>query len=59
MFKKGLLILAALLTTAAFTDDVSQELAPVAHFNKYANVQYNDVWGYTHADGREYALLGE
>ncbi|PIR23439.1 MAG: hypothetical protein COV44_02645 [Deltaproteobacteria bacterium CG11_big_fil_rev_8_21_14_0_20_45_16] len=33
-------------------------LEAVAHFNKYASAEYNDCWGYTDANGREYALLG-
>lgn len=30
----------------------------LSNFNKYASAGYNDVWGYTSPDGREYALLG-
>ncbi|MFQ5583194.1 MAG: choice-of-anchor B family protein [Calditrichia bacterium] len=30
----------------------------LAHFNNYSSVGYNDCWGYTAPDGREYALLG-
>lgn len=36
----------------------SEKLEAVAHFNNYARAGYNDCWGYTDADGREYALLG-
>jgi choice-of-anchor B domain-containing protein len=34
----------------------SQELLLLAHVNSYSD--YNDCWGYTALDGREYALLG-
>lgn len=30
----------------------------LAHVNDYKSTGYNDVWGYTAPDGREYALLG-
>lgn len=30
----------------------------LSQVNGYAGIGYNDVWGYTAADGREYALLG-
>ncbi|MCK6619316.1 MAG: choice-of-anchor B family protein [Calditrichaceae bacterium] len=30
----------------------------LAHVNQYPAVGYNDCWGYTAPDGREYALLG-
>jgi choice-of-anchor B domain-containing protein len=30
----------------------------IAHLNQYAATGYNDCWGYTAPDGREYALLG-
>ena len=30
----------------------------VGNFNKYSLVGYNDCWGYTAPDGKEYALLG-
>ena len=30
----------------------------LAHVNDYPGVGYNDCWGYTAPDGREYALLG-
>ena len=30
----------------------------LAHVNEYRSRGYNDVWGYTAPDGREYALLG-
>jgi len=30
----------------------------LAHLNQYSSVGYNDCWGYTAPDGREYALLG-
>ena len=33
-------------------------LTLVAHLNQYPQIGYNDVWGYTAPDGRDYALLG-
>ncbi len=30
----------------------------LAHVNDHASANYNDCWGYTAPDGREYALLG-
>ncbi|MDP7529650.1 MAG: hypothetical protein QGH61_09990, partial [Candidatus Marinimicrobia bacterium] len=30
----------------------------LAHVNDYPSVGYNDCWGYTAPDGREYAFLG-
>jgi choice-of-anchor B domain-containing protein len=36
----------------------SQELQLLANFNGYSSTGYNDCWGYTAPDGREYALLG-
>ncbi|MEL6823020.1 MAG: hypothetical protein AAFP70_14760, partial [Calditrichota bacterium] len=30
----------------------------LANVDQYSSVGYNDVWGYTAPDGREYALLG-
>jgi len=34
------------------------ELEVLAHVNQYPGPGYNDCWGYTAPDGREYALLG-
>jgi choice-of-anchor B domain-containing protein len=45
----------------AFVSHANQEsvqLKELAHFNKYSKTGYNDCWGYTDPDGREYALLG-
>ncbi|MEZ4742649.1 MAG: choice-of-anchor B family protein [Bdellovibrionota bacterium] len=36
----------------------SEELRVAGHFDQYSQRGYNDVWGYTAPDGREYALLG-
>ena len=36
----------------------SSNVTLLAHVNNYAEVGYNDVWGYIGPDGREYALLG-
>ena len=55
-----------LLITATFflishlvhADTESSKLKPLAHFDKYSRVGYNDIWGYTDPAGREFALLG-
>ncbi len=36
----------------------SPNLPLMSHFNPYPAVGYNDCWGYTAPDGREYGLLG-
>jgi len=36
----------------------SQNVTFLGNFNGYASTGYNDCWGYTSPDGREYALLG-
>ncbi|MGE0174889.1 MAG: LVIVD repeat-containing protein [Oligoflexales bacterium] len=50
----------ALMTVTSFTwtakSMASEKLALLSQMNKYAG--YNDVWGYTDPNGREYALLG-
>lgn len=38
--------------------EASQRLTPLAKFKYDRNIEYNDVWGYTAPDQREYALLG-
>lgn len=37
---------------------VNRSLPLLANVNNYPSVHYNDCWGYTAPDGREYALLG-
>ncbi len=37
---------------------VSSNVTFLGNFDNYSNVGYNDCWGYTAPDGREYALLG-
>lgn len=56
----GAVGLLSLLTLSAFAGNAfaTDKLLPLANFNKYADAEYNDVWGYTDANGREYALLG-
>ena len=46
------------LTLGVYTSSLaqSQELQLLAHVHSYGG--YNDCWGYTAPDGREYALLG-
>ncbi len=36
----------------------SQNVTLLSTMNNYSSVGYNDVWGYTAPNGREYALLG-
>ena len=43
---------------ARASEGEGQRLEPLAHFNAYPDAGYNDCWGYTAPDGREYALLG-
>ena len=52
------LIFTVLLAMPTVAGDLSERLEPIGSMNKYANVEYNDVWGYTDSEGREYALLG-
>ncbi len=49
------LFLAILISFSAYA---SEKLEPLAVFKKRSNIEYNDVWGYEDANGREYALLG-
>ena len=42
----------------AWTQERSQKLTLMQHWNQRASAQYNDIWGYTGPDGSEYALLG-
>lgn len=36
----------------------SANVTLLANVDQYSSVGYNDIWGYTAPDGREYALLG-
>ena len=56
--KFSALIFAALVALPTVASDLSVRLEPIGSMNKYGNVEYNDVWGYTDSEGREYALLG-
>ena len=38
--------------------ETSLNMTLLTHVNDYRSTGYNDVWGYTSPDGREYALLG-
>ena len=53
----AILCLAALACGGTQQED-SKNVTLLAHVNQYASTKYNDVWGYTAPDGREYALLG-
>ena len=55
MFIWGACIMATLSIGRA---QESAELELLANLNQYPAVGYNDCWGYTAPDGREYALLG-
>lgn len=55
------LVLAAAFVSISSSAQVftsSQRIEPIASMNLYQRSGYNDVWGYTAPDGREYALLG-
>ena len=51
-------ILSCALALLSLSAVASVRLAPLAIFKYDRNIEYNDVWGYTSPDGREYALLG-
>lgn len=53
----AILALAALACSGTKELD-SKNVTLLAHVNEYASTGYNDIWGYTAPDGREYALLG-
>lgn len=46
-----------LVSSIAFAQG-SPNVQLLAHVNSYPSAGYNDCWGYTAPDGREYALLG-
>lgn len=47
-----------ILSPSAGLGQVSSNVQLLAHMNNYPSIGYNDCWGYTAPDGREYALLG-
>jgi choice-of-anchor B domain-containing protein len=47
-----------LLTPSSSKAQGSPNVTLLANVNSYSSVGYNDCWGYTAPDGREYALLG-
>ena len=47
-----------LLTPSLGNAQGSPNVTLLANVNTYPSVGYNDCWGYTAPDGREYALLG-
>jgi len=48
----------ALPTSLVAQGSGSPNVQFLANLNSYSSVGYNDCWGYTAPDGREYALLG-
>ena len=46
------------LQSAVALGDISSEMTNIARLNEHASDKYSAIWGYTHSDGREYALLG-
>lgn len=54
----AILFLAARAGNPALFAQGSPNVPLLAHLNQYPAVGYNDCWGYTAPDGREYALLG-
>ncbi len=53
-----LLSLVVLGISASAYSQGSQNVTLLGTQNNYASVGYNDIWGYTAPNGREYALLG-
>ncbi len=53
-----IVMVAAGLGTAGLYGQESLNVQLLATFNQYSATGYNDCWGYTAPDGREYALLG-
>ncbi len=56
MIRRVVLCMAAM--TAALFSQGTPNVQLLAHLNQHAAAGYNDCWGYTAPDGREYALLG-
>jgi len=60
--RKGFILLVlAIVCLAALACDQEEEpknVTLLAHVNQYSSPGYNDCWGYTAPDHREYALLG-
>jgi len=54
----SLFVSALLISAFGNSSFASERLDAIAHFNKYPDAEYNDCWGYTDQNGREYALLG-
>ncbi len=51
-------LLASIVLNACDRSEGALNVTLLAHVNDYRSVGYNDVWGYTGPDDREYALLG-
>ena len=55
-------LISALLLIFLFESSYAQPGSPnvplLANFDNYHSTGYNDCWGYTAPDGKEYALLG-
>ncbi len=60
MYLRSLLI--SFLVTAFFSVNALAQGSPnvtlLANVDQYGSTGYNDIWGYTAPDGREYAFLG-
>lgn len=56
------LLLISVLAMAFFSNAAIAQGSPnvtlLANVNQYGSTGYNDIWGYTAPDGREYAFLG-
>jgi choice-of-anchor B domain-containing protein len=44
------------LSSSMYSQILNVEL--LSNLNQYPSIGYNDIWGYTDSEGREYALLG-
>lgn len=51
-------ILLFLLYSAIVWGQQSSNVTLLSNLNQYPSIGYNDIWGYTDSQGREYALLG-
>ncbi|MCA8957876.1 MAG: choice-of-anchor B family protein [Planctomycetes bacterium] len=52
-------LLLAALCVGAFLPAQNQNFTLVRNWKRSAGLTYNDVWGYTAPDGREFAIVGE
>jgi choice-of-anchor B domain-containing protein len=56
--RRFVFLLLLLLSSSVFAQSGSVNVPLLAHINPYPAMGYNECWGYTAPDGREYAFLG-